>query len=950
MQNGHTETEDQNQMAIDDKLPPISWERKLNSQTKTPSEFKLTKRDHLHLFPLGYRLWRHTKEEAAKGRASIFDIFRKHHITGDHGVPLGGIGAGSIGRSYKGEFQQFKLFPKICEEAPILTNQFSVFVSRPGGLKHSTVLCPTKPEVIKDNGGYLCRGEAPNVGIDSWDWNMTGEKSTYHALYPRSWTVYEGEPDPELRIVSRQVSPFIPHNYKETSLPVSVFDFTVTNTGAEQATVTLLFTWENSVGGTSGLTGQHLNSTIMAKDGVHAVALHHKTANGHPPVTYAIAAKETEDVRVSSCPSFLVSGTSPNKITAGDMWDEIKKNASFDKLTINACSPSKPGTSIGAAIAAKVKVPPGCDRTVTFSLSWDCPEARFDEKTYHRRYTRFYGGLGNAAVAMAHDALLKFSEWEAQIEEWQGPILADTSLPEWYRTTLFNELYYFNSGGTIWTDGLPPKQSLDSIGRRKISLSISTIDNPDSDQNNIALDILGRIDAVCSQIHAPLSSNAALGTTMVQHTEENIGQFLYLEGIQYLMYNTYDVHFYSSFALLMLFPKLELSIQRDFAAAVLMHDSSKKQVMSSGEFVTRKVLGAVPHDIGLNDPWFEVNAYNLFNTDRWKDLNSKFVLQVYRDVVATGDIKFAKSVWPSVYTAIAYLDQFDKDGDGMIENEGFPDQTYDAWSCTGVSAYCGGLWVAALQAGSALALLVGDNGAAVYFNAKYEKARSVYEKLWNGSYFNYDNSRSGSSSSILADQLAGQWYARACGLKPIAKEEWIKKALETVYDFNVMKVREGTRGAVNGMLPDGRVDTSTMVSREVWAGTTYSVAACMIQEGLADKGFRTARGIYEAAWSDRGLGVSFQTPEAWTTNDEYRSLCYMRPLAIWGMQWAHTMPQPNREQEQSLRIQEEEETSVLFQQHAGFIKVAHYLKTTKGKDHRSRLQSAYETFLRVVRL
>ncbi|VVB11773.1 unnamed protein product [Arabis nemorensis] len=948
MQNGHTETEDQNQMVIDDKLPPISWERKLNSQANTPSEFKLSKRDHLHLFPLGYRLWRHTKEEAAKGRASIFDIFRKHHITGDHGVPLGGIGGGSIGRSYKGEFQQFKLFPKICEEAPILTNQFSVFVSRPGGVKHSTVLCPTKPEVIKDNGGYLCRGQDPNMGIESWDWNMTGEKSTYHALYPRSWTVYEGEPDPELRIVSRQISPFIPHNYEESSLPVSVFNFTVTNTGKEQAVVTLLFTWENSVGGASALTGQHFNSIMMARDGVHAVALHHKTGNGHPPVTYAIAAKETEDVRVSSCPCFLVSGTSPNQITAGDMWDEIKKNTSFDKLTSNACSPSKPGSSIGAAIAAKVKVPPGCDRTVTFSLSWDCPEARFDEKTYHRRYTRFYGGLGNAAVAMARDALLNFPEWETQIEEWQAPILADTTLPEWYRKTLFNELYYFNSGGTIWTDGLPPKQSLDSIGRRKISLGNSATDNTDPDQNNIASDILGRIDAVCSQIHAPLSSNAALGTTLIQNTEENIGQFLYLEGIQYLMYNTYDVHFYSSFALLMLFPKIELSIQRDFAAAVLMHDSSKKQVMSSGQFVTRKVLGAVPHDIGLNDPWFEVNSYNLFNTDRWKDLNTKFVLQVYRDVVATGDLNFAKAVWPSVYTAIAYLDQFDKDGDGMIENEGFPDQTYDAWSCSGVSAYCGGLWVAALQAGSALALEVGDNGAAVYFNAKYEKARGVYEKLWNGSYFNYDNSRSGSSSSILADQLAGQWYARACGLKPIAREEWIKKALETVYDFNVMKVREGTRGAVNGMLPDGRVDTSTMVSREVWAGTTYSVAACMIQEGLAEKGFRTASGIYEAVWSDQGLGCSFQTPEAWTTNDEYRSLCYMRPLAIWGIQWAHTMPQPIKEPEQSLKPQEEEETAVMFQQHAGFIKVAHYLKYTKGNDRKNRLQSAYETFLKVV--
>lgn len=76
----------------------------------------------------------------------------------------------------------------------------------------------------------------------------------------------------------------------------------------------------------------------------------------------------------------------------------------------------------------------------------------------------------------------------------------------------------------------------------------------------------------------------------------------------------------------------------------------------------------------------------------------------------------------------------------------------------------------------------------------------------------------------------------------------------------------------------------------------------------------------------------------------------MRPLAIWGIQWAHTMPQPNKEQEQSLKPQEEEETSVLFQQHAGFIKVAHYLKYTKGTDRRSRFQTAYETFLRVVRL
>lgn len=36
------------------------------------------------------------------------------------------------------------------------------------------------------------------------------------------------------------------------------------------------------------------------------------------------------------------------------------------------------------------------------------------------------------------------------------------------------------------------------------------------------------------------------------------------------MYNTYDVHFYASFALVMLWPMLELSLQQDVAAAVMV--------------------------------------------------------------------------------------------------------------------------------------------------------------------------------------------------------------------------------------------------------------------------------------------------------------------------------------------------------------------------------------------
>ncbi|XP_052193379.1 uncharacterized protein LOC127801904 isoform X2 [Diospyros lotus] len=912
----------------------LTWQRKINSQENVPLEFSLSLQEIIHMAPIGYRLWRHVQKEAAEGREAMINPFVKRPVASCRGVPLGGIGAGSIERNYKGEFQRLQLFPTICEDKPILANQFSVFVSRSTTEKYSTVLCPRSPETLK---------EGSESWIKSWDWNLKGHGSTYHALYPRAWTVYEGEPDPLLRIVCRQISPFIPHNYKESSFPAAVFTFTLFNLGRTDADVTLLFTWANSVGGVSGFSGNHYNTKIRMKDGVHGVLLHHKTGNGLCPVTFAIAAEETNGVHISECPRFLIAGNSQG-ITAKDMWDEIKEHGSFDSLDSTETSmPSEPGSSIGAAIAASVTIPSDAVRAVTFSLAWDCPEANFmSGRTYYRRYTKFYGTHGDAAGNIAHDAILENSNWESQIEAWQRPILEDKRLPEWYPVTLFNELYYLNSGGTVWTDGSSPVHTLASIGERKFCLDTYNLKVNNaikmSHQNNTAVNILGRITETLDEIHYPVTLNSAFGTNLLQDGEENIGQFLYLEGIEYHMWNTYDVHFYSSFAIIMLFPKLELSIQRDFAAAVMMHDPSKMSLLHNGKWVSRKVLGAVPHDIGLNDPWFEVNAYNLYNTDRWKDLNPKFVLQVYRDVVATGDKKFAQAVWPSVYVALAFMDQFDKDGDGMIENEGFPDQTYDTWSVSGVSAYCGGLWVAALQAASAMAREVGDKGAEAYFWFKFQKAKTVYDQLWNGSYFNYDNSGGSSSLSIQADQLAGQWYARASGLLPIVDKDKAKSALEKVHNFNVLKVKDGRRGAVNGMLPSGEVDMSSMQSREIWSGVTYAVAAAMIQEGMDEMAFQTAGGVHEAAWSKEGLGYSFQNPEAWNTDDQYRSLCYMRPLAIWAMQWALSHPEHlNQETEP-----ETKDDLLVGRQAAAFTRIARLLKLPEEEYSSSLLQVVYD--------
>ena len=134
-----------------------------------------------------------------------------------------------------------------------------------------------------------------------------------------------------------------------------------------------------------------------------------------------------------------------------------------------------------------------------------------------------------------------------------------------------------------------------------------------------------------------------------QFVKEN-GRFAYLEGHEYLMYNTYDVHFYASFALLQLWPKLQLSLQYDFAETIQKEKSERTKFLFNGKHGIQKNRNCVPHDIGEPEdiPWENLNAYILHDTRDWKDLNLKFILTVYRDYYHTKDDEYLKYMWPLI--------------------------------------------------------------------------------------------------------------------------------------------------------------------------------------------------------------------------------------------------------------------------------------------------------------
>jgi non-lysosomal glucosylceramidase len=367
-----------------------------------------------------------------------------------------------------------------------------------------------------------------------------------------------------------------------------------------------------------------------------------------------------------------------------------------------------------------------------------------------------------------------------------------------------------------------------------------------------------------------------------------------MECYDYPFYETLDVRFYGSMPLIKFWPDIEKGVMREFADTVPQESRErmvwiwKTEQTGTPQYRIRKAKGAVPHDLGApeEDPFKQINQFSWQDTNGWKDLNPKFVLLVYRDYALSGadDIAFLKYTWPAVRESVAYLRQFDTDGDGIPENQGYPDQTYDEWVVRGVSAYSGGLWLASLRAVEEIAKKLGDSKSAAEYHDLFAKSQASYiQKLWNGEYFRYDTN-SEYKDNIQADQLAGQWYATLTGLGDLVPRQMQVSALQKIFDYNVMKFANGSMGAVSGISADGqllKLKDNQQVD-ELWGGATMGLAGLMLSEGMKEQAYRTLWGLYHTSYEMRGYW--FRTPEAWDIQGNYRASMYMRPAAIWTME------------------------------------------------------------------
>ncbi len=778
----------------------------------------------------------------------------------NHGAPLGGFGAGCIGRGPDGNFNLWHLDGGEHWFGMLPDCQFALF-EHDGTASRARALA-LAPE--RDDS----RPEASGRPLGRWQWlekeggsaEAGGSAGTYAARYPLHWFDYQA--DFRAEVSCEAFSPILPGDYQRTSYPVAVFRWRLANPTKKPLDLSLLLSWRNTVG---WFTNTDPSAAVTFRD------------DGSPEHNYlpAIGQGSGQRNRWIDAPGLkgvLMEGTASQPIAEGEgqwclavpdqlegvqvmrcsrwdprgdgaeIWEPFARDGSIPESNNDRHSTGREQAS--AAIALRLRLEPGAEIELPVVISWDLPVTAFATGTAAlRRYTDFFGATGDNAAAIAAEALRDWRQWREAIETWQRPVLDRSDLPEALRMALLNELYDLASGGSLWT--------------------------------------------------------AASST-------DPVGRFGVLECLDYAWYESLDVRLYGSFALLQLWPELDKAVLRSFARAIPAADATPRPI---GWYFTqgrgrveaaRKVAGATPHDLGApNERPFDATNYTAYqDCNLWKDLASDFVLQVWRlfRLSPSGeDLRFLADCWPAVVESLRYLKQFDINDDGLPDNGGAPDQTFDDWPLQGVSAYCGALWIAALEAALAMAqrlqLDLGlDTGAEQReFGSWLEPSRANFDRLlWNGEYYRID---AGSGTPVvMADQLCGDFYARLLGLPPVVSDERALSSLTAIREACFERFEGGRLGVANGLRRDGTpLDPKGTHPLEVWTGINFGLAAYYRLMGQTDTALAITGAVVGQVYAG---GLQFRTPEAITAVNTFRACHYLRAMAIWAVWATHTDWQP----------------------------------------------------------
>lgn len=618
-----------------------------------------------------------TFKQTALGSGGMYNHLALLDHVGPSGVPLGGIGVGC-----------FDLAPD-------------------GRITRVALNNTHEDGVIKDvKGGFFALYQKSNWRTQAV--RLVRDGKTVYGLNSSPHTIYRGLfPTVNLRaseVTVKAWSGLVPHNIKDSSLPVAFFELTMVNCERADQDISLAFSWEDVIGrqifdldsgavaaatdiykvnGSTWKVQPRVDTVVEPYSvggwqGLRQRALEPLRAR---KATYqnlvsevALLAEPQEGMTVSILPAYDVNA-------GDDAWQAFREEGQF-KGEFNKpvqLFDKTASRNMASAIAIRTQLKMGEKKTVRFMLAWYHPEFMPDRTTpgaawgtadYGRYYHNYFASM---------DGLVEYARQNRdRIHDgttgWQEPIL-DSTYPDWLKFKLINCGYV---------------------------------------------------------IYANTILNKA-------------GDFTIMEGGMGGLAGTMDQRNSTYAYYQKLFPELDRSERRLFAAG--QHKD-----------------GAIPHFDGhyyhgLNS---RDGKYPLENSS-YLDNTTGWMLQLVSDYRLTGDISELKANADKFKLTLRHL----RAKIGLDNPTGIPigGTTFEDDFChPPVYAYTGPVYLCALKAGEVVAEALGDQEMLKECRTQAAITRhGLIKYLWNGRFFSMACEKDGSKALanwLFSSQLAGQFLSR----------------------------------------------------------------------------------------------------------------------------------------------------------------------------------------------
>jgi uncharacterized protein (DUF608 family) len=248
------------------------------------------------------------------------------------------------------------------------------------------------------------------------------------------------------------------------------------------------------------------------------------------------------------------------------------------------------------------------------------------------------------------------------------------------------------------------------------------------------------------------------------------------------------------------------------------------------------------------------------------------ILRVLREHMMSANDAFLRRIWPRVKQSIEYLIKQDGDGNGVLEGKQM--NTLDsAWY--GPISWISSLYLAALRAGSVMAVDMGDDAFAKECGDLANRGgKWLGENLFDGEYFYQKRDPAhpeaiGAGVGCHIDQVMGQGWAHQLALGSVLPDDKTRTALKSLWRYNFSPdvgiyrkqftsgrwyAMPGEAGLLMCTFPKGGANEAgggkigkgfAGYFNECMNGFEYQAAGHMIAEGMLQEGLAVTRAVHD---------------------------------------------------------------------------------------------------------